>query len=99
MAATWRRRDRIDDLEIFTDGRVPPGAENFRGAPGFVGAYFAGVVRRQGHAAEIAGGEVGAVDFPAGLFEQQQRAGGHELEVVGMSEEGKGDRHGAMLTP
>jgi len=84
----------VEDFQIVAQGRVEVRAESLRRRFGLGQPHAPGFGRAEFDAAAVAGGEVEVVGFPAALLEQEQGAGGDELDVVRMREDGEGGFHG-----
>jgi len=79
----------VEDFEVVAEGFVILGAQDFGGVDGFAAAGGAGLGGAVLHAAAIAAGEGQVMDFEAGFGEEKQGASHHELDVIGMRDDGQ----------
>jgi hypothetical protein len=86
-------RITVEDFQIVCDGRMEMRAENFRRALRLREPQPPRRGRVVPRAAAVAGGEVEVVDFPAALFQQQEGARHHELDVIRVRGDGDGGGH------
>ena len=77
----------VEDHQIAAHALVKRGAEERGGIARLAGPDPRRLGTVGDHAAAVAVGDVAVIDLPAGLGEEQQRAGGDELDVVRMGHE------------
>ena len=79
----------VEQQQVVADGRIPRRADEFGGGPRLAAAGGGGARGRHHAAAHVASREVADLDRPATPREEEQRAGGAELDAESSVAAGK----------
>ncbi len=83
----------VKDFQVIANRRMPRGANQFRGGARFASSNCRNARGAMSHAAEIATGNIEAMDFPSVLAEQKECPGHEELDVIRVRGDGEDGWH------